>query len=192
MGTRYPAMRALVPRFLAAAALGVQSLSAAVPSTPVPPAPVPPALALLTPAPPAPAASPSGALWHPPLGYPLRVSAAYSLPDGPYRAGHRGIDLPAVEGLEVRIPATGTVSFVGTVVDRPLISVRVDDRTVLSLEPVTSELQEGDRVVRGEAIGTVASGGHCLAACLHLGVRVDGAYVNPMRFLRARPVLLPW
>ncbi len=139
-----------------------------------------------------PGGSGSPELWYPPLGYPLRVSTAYSLPNGPYRAGHRGIDLPAAPALPVLAPADGTVSFVGTVVDRPLISIRVDDRTVLSLEPVLSGLREGDPVTRGEAIGEVAAGGHCLSVCLHLGVRVDGEYANPLRFLRERPVLLPW
>lgn len=133
-----------------------------------------------------------GTLWEPPLGSPLRVAAAYSLPDGPYRAGHRGIDLPASPGDTVHSPAGGVVSFVGTVVDRPVVSVRVDARTVVSLEPVESGVQAGDAVQRGAVLGTVASGGHCAADCLHLGVRVDGAYVNPMRFLRPRPVLLPW
>lgn len=131
-------------------------------------------------------------LWYPPLGHPLRVSAGYSLPDGPYRAGHRGIDLPATAGTEVFAPANGTVSFAGTVVDRPVISIRIDERTVLSMEPVTSELHEGDPVTRGEPIGEVSSGGHCVDACLHLGLRIDGEYANPMRFLRPRPVLLPW
>lgn len=133
-----------------------------------------------------------GGLWEPPLGHPLRIAEAYSLPNGPYRAGHRGVDLPAEPGAAVRAPASGTVSFVGTVVDRPVVSIRVDARTIVSLEPVSSGLREGEAVGRGERIGEVASGGHCGDGCLHLGVRVDGAYVNPLRFLRPRPVLLPW
>ncbi len=140
------------------------------------------------------------ALWFPPLGVPLHVSAPYSLPEGRYRAGHRGIDLPVGAGggagEEVRSPAAGTVSFVGTVADRPVLSIRVDERTVFSLEPVESELRVGDAVGQGLIVGTIpdsdGAGGHCAAACLHLGVRVDGAYVNPLRFLRPRPVLLPW
>lgn len=131
-------------------------------------------------------------LWYPPLGPPLRIAEPYALPNGPYRAGHRGIDLPAAPDAAVHAPANGTVSFVGTVVDRPVLSIRIDARTVVSLEPITSELHEGDAVTRGEAIGTVGSGGHCGTACVHLGVRVGGTYVNPLRFLRARPVLLPW
>ncbi len=111
---------------------------------------------------------------------------------GRYAAGHRGIDLPSAGvGLPVRSPVAGTVSFVGTVVDRPVVSVRVDLRTVVSLEPVASELQVGDVVGPGSALGTTATGGHCGVACVHLGVRVDGEYVNPLRYFRAKPVLLP-
>ncbi|MCB1274553.1 MAG: M23 family metallopeptidase [Leucobacter sp.] len=136
---------------------------------------------------------PGGAgLWQPPLGHPLRIAAAYSLPNGPYRAGHRGIDLPTGPHEAVVAPTTGVVSFVGEVVDRPVISIRVDDRTVLSLEPVSSALREGEAVVPGQAIGVVETGGHCASTCLHLGLRVDGDYANPLRFLRPRPVLLPW
>lgn len=92
-------------------------------------------------------------------------------------------------------PASGTVSFAGRVADREVISIRVDDRTVVSLEPLAvgdSGLQEGDQVARGQALGAVASGGHCESECLHIGVRVDGEYVNPLRYFLAKPVLLPW
>lgn len=133
----------------------------------------------------------TGALWFPPFGHPLTVIAPFSLPGGPYAAGHRGIDLPAATGDPVRAPAAGTVSFIGTVVDRPIVTLRIDHRTLVSFEPVTSTLREGDEVSRGEIIGEVGTGGHCDASCLHLGVRVEGAYVNPLRFLRHKPVLLP-
>lgn len=130
--------------------------------------------------------------WYPPLGSPLIVSSSYSLPNGPYRAGHRGIDLPAAVTQTVYAPVSGTVTFAGTVVDRPVISIRVDSHTVVSLEPVTSELQEGSAVTRAARIGVVVTGGHCTASCLHLGVRIDGNYTNPLRFFRSRAILLPW
>ena len=129
--------------------------------------------------------------WLPPLGAPLRVSAPYVAPAHAYGPGHRGIDLSASLAAEVHAPVAGEVSFVGTVVDRPLISLRVDAHTVVSIEPVASTLAVGDRVQRGEIIGVRAHGGHCDDSCLHLGVRVDGDYVNPMRFFVGRPVLLP-
>lgn len=132
-------------------------------------------------------------LWLPPTGHALRVQAAFSLPNGPYQAGHRGIDVPAEVGAEVRAPTGGTVSFAGWVVNRPVVSIRVDEQTVISLEPVEADVVvQGDTVSRGQTIGSVSQGGHCEQGCVHLGVRVDGDYVNPMRYFRPRPVLLPW
>jgi murein DD-endopeptidase MepM/ murein hydrolase activator NlpD len=134
----------------------------------------------------------SSDLWLPPLDGGLEVARPYDLPNGPYQAGHRGLDLPAAEGATIRSPTAGTVTFVGMVVDRAVLSVRIDDRTVVSLEPVVSSLRVGDAVARGQPLGVVASGGHCDASCLHLGVRVNDEYVNPMRYFRQRPILVPW
>ncbi|MBC9928043.1 MULTISPECIES: M23 family metallopeptidase [unclassified Leucobacter] len=135
---------------------------------------------------------PGGTLWAPPLGPPLRVAEQFRAPPNPYAAGHRGLDVAALTGTPVLAPASGVVTFAGNVVDRPLLSIRVDERTLLSLEPVTTELLEGALVSRGVEVGTVATGGHCGTRCLHLGVRVDGEYVNPLRFFAGRPKLLPW
>lgn len=131
-------------------------------------------------------------LWIPPIGHQLTVSGPYLEPPTPYTSGHRGIDLPAGPGISVRAPASGTVSFVGKIVDRGVVSVRVDDRLVFSLEPMTSELRAGDAVQRGDFLGTVSGGGHCLEECLHVGVRVGEDYVNPLRYFQGRPKLRPW
>lgn len=122
----------------------------------------------------------------------MRISAPYDLANGPFQAGHRGIDMPTATAAQVTSPTNGVVTFVGTVVDRPVISIEVDDHTIASFEPITSHLEAGDEVARGDPLGTVATGGHCMNECLHLGVRVNGAYVNPMRFLVGRAILVPW
>lgn len=140
----------------------------------------------------APAARDPAPRWSPPLVRPLEVSGPFRAPEHEYGPGHRGIDMPASPGEAIVAPASGTVSFAGRVADRELVSIRVDARTILSLEPVTSGLVRGDAVDQGSPLGTVSSGGHCAAGCVHLGVRVDGAYVNPLRFYLERPVLLPW
>lgn len=138
------------------------------------------------------APQPRATRWLPPIGYALNVTAPFRAPAHRYAAGHRGFDLVAAPSELVSAPAPGTVTFAGRVVDRDVVSVRVDDATVLSMEPVTSELSKGDTVARGELLGTVSRGGHCDGACVHLGVRVNNGYVNPMRFFRDKPVLLPW
>ncbi|MFC5338575.1 M23 family metallopeptidase [Leucobacter denitrificans] len=130
--------------------------------------------------------------WQPPVEDPLRVSGPYRAPASPYASGHRGIDLPAQPGKSVIAPVAGSVSFVGYVVDRPVLSIRIDSHTVLTFEPIETHLREGDVVARGDVAGVAGSGGHCLSECVHLGVRVDGAYVNPMRYFLHKPVLLPW
>lgn len=135
--------------------------------------------------------------WLPPLHTPFTVTGPYASPPHPYASGHRGIDLRASPGASVAAPSFGTVSFAGNVAGRGVISVRVDERTVVSIEPVVSELGEGDDVRSGDVLGTVGTGGHCVgddgtAECIHLGVRVDGAYVNPLRYFFGRPRLLPW
>lgn len=130
--------------------------------------------------------------WLPPLGFTLEVATPFRAPAHRYAAGHRGFDLPAQPGEVVFSPAAGTVTFAGKVVDREVVSVRVDAFTVVSLEPVSSGLSAGDTVAAGAALGEIASGGHCDGECIHLGVRVNDWYVNPMRYFRDKPRLLPW
>ena len=137
------------------------------------------------------------ARWLPPLQTQFVVTGPYVPPPHPYAAGHRGIDLRASPGASVVAPSDGTVSFAGNVAGRGVISVRVDGSTVVSIEPVVSGLGEGDGVRAGEVLGTVGTGGHCVGndgsvECIHLGVRVDDTYLNPLRYFFGRPKLLPW
>ncbi|MFD5599808.1 M23 family metallopeptidase [Leucobacter sp. NPDC058333] len=132
------------------------------------------------------------ARWVPPVAVPFEVIEPFRAPEHAYGPGHRGVDLAARAGTEVRAPVGGTVTFAGTVVDRPVISVRVDETTVYSMEPVSSMLSAGDTVNIGAPIGTLSGAGHCGGRCVHLGVRVSDEYVNPLRYFFTRPVLLPW
>lgn len=133
------------------------------------------------------------ALWAWPVAAPHPIVRPYLAPATPYAAGHRGIDIRAPAGAEVRAPADGVVHFAGVVVDRPVLSLDHGGSVLSSYEPVTTTLQEGDIVRRGQPIGTLESG-HCAAdACLHVGVRISGEYVSPLLFLGGQPraVLLP-
>jgi len=124
--------------------------------------------------------------WSWPVSGAHALARPYVAPAGPYGAGHRGIDIRAPLGADVGAPvlapADGVVHFAGFVVNRPVLSIQHADGVLSSYEPVETTLVVGDRVTRGQVIGTLLPG-HCTAPCLHLGVRVDGEYVNPLLFL---------
>jgi murein DD-endopeptidase MepM/ murein hydrolase activator NlpD len=130
--------------------------------------------------------------WVWPVDGPHAVIRPFVAPPSPYGRGHRGVDLLAPDGGVVRAPAGGVVHFSGFVVDRPVISIQHDDGVLSSFEPVESDLARGDRVRAGDVVGTLVPG-HCDGACVHVGARILGQYVSPLRFLGGIPrsVLLP-
>lgn len=130
--------------------------------------------------------------WDWPVADPHPIVRPYIAPENPYSSGHRGIDIDSGSAVEVRAPTEGVVHFAGTVVDRPVLSIRHPGGLITSYEPVTSTLARGDAVTRGQVIGEVQEG-HCLQPCLHFGVRLDGDYVSPLNYLNGIPraILLP-
>lgn len=140
------------------------------------------------------AAAEAAPSWFWPLAPRPPVLRGFDPPSKPWLSGHRGVDLGfAAAGSPVRSPAAGTVSFVGVVVDRPVITIDHDGGLRSSFEPVEGTLALGATVTAGQVVGTVLPG-HCQAAqCLHWGVRDGDEYVNPLQFvLDLRPsILLP-
>jgi murein DD-endopeptidase MepM/ murein hydrolase activator NlpD len=122
------------------------------------------------------------------------VVRAFDPPDQPWLSGHRGVDLgAAADGVAITSPESGTVSFVGVVVDRPVITIDHGGGLRSSFEPVGSTLPTGALVTKGQVIGTLEPG-HCGALeCVHWGVRRGDDYVNPLAFVTdLRPsILLP-
>ncbi|MFD5277353.1 M23 family metallopeptidase [Pseudarthrobacter sp. NPDC058362] len=135
----------------------------------------------------------AGPTWQWPLQPRPPVLRGFDPPPQPWLSGHRGVDLGAVDdGAQVISPADGTVSFVGTVVDRPVLTIDHGNGLRSSFEPVESTLSKGTHVEAGQSVGILGTG-HCAAPCVHWGVREDGDYVNPLKFVMdLRPsVLLP-
>lgn len=133
--------------------------------------------------------------WSWPLSPRPAVLRAFDPPAKPWLSGHRGVDLEAAfDGAPLKSPAAGTVSFVGTVVDRPVITIDHGNGLRSSFEPVASSLRAGSAVAEGDVLGQVQTG-HCGPSppCLHWGVRRGEDYVNPLAFVMdLRPsVLLP-
>jgi len=138
-------------------------------------------------------AGPEARAWAWPLALPHPLLRQFLAPISEYAGGHRGIDVAADTGDPVYAVADGTVTFAGIVVDRPTISLSHGDGLVSSMEPVLALVATGDSVRRGQLVGRVATGGHCGDGCVHLGARISGRYVSPMRYLGGVPhaVLLP-
>ncbi len=123
----------------------------------------------------------------------VRIVRGYLAPAHAYGAGHRGLDLAAASGEQVRAPAGGAVAFVGTVVDRGVVTIDHGGGLVTTLEPVVDAPPPGTQVAAGDAVGLVDSGGHAAPGTVHFGVRLHGEYINPMLLLGGVPraVLLP-
>lgn len=140
-----------------------------------------------------PAAPPGPDGWVAPVT-PVSVVRPFELPEQVWSAGHRGVDLEAGPGTVVLAPCAGTVTFVGTVVDRPVLSVGCRDGLTSSVEPVLATVAAGDQVVPGDPVGTVVASAatHCApTTCLHWGVRRETQYLDPMSLLAgAGPIVL--
>lgn len=135
---------------------------------------------------------PSRPVWDWPVDGPRSVVAAYRAPAHDFAAGHRGVDVSPGSGI-VHAPGDGVVAFRGTVVDRPLLTIEHPGGYVSTFEPLLSELSPGETVSRGDVLGTVGQGGHAASGSLHIGVRLDGVYLNPLLLFGPvdRAVLLP-
>lgn len=172
------------------------------------PAATPAALAerSVPPPPPAPDPPPVLQLWMPVAGAIVRGFDARA---GPYGPGHRGIDIAASPGESVRAPATGRVEFSGPVAGTNWVTLLVAPGVLVTLGPLLDPAVTAGQVRRrapvgrvgpghtlppagraGPPVGQAGSGGE---ATLHLGVRVNGVYVDPLLYLvdRPRPRLAP-
>ncbi|WP_349427337.1 M23 family metallopeptidase [Microbacterium sp. LWS13-1.2] len=123
----------------------------------------------------------------------FRLERPFVAPPHEYGPGHRGIDLAVLGEDGVSAPAAGAVAFSGQVAGRGVLTIDHGDGLVSTLEPVESTLVAGAPVAAGAAVGRVSAGGHTAPGALHLGVRLDGRYINPLVLLGGVPraVLLP-
>ena len=111
------------------------------------------------------------------------VVRGFDPPDQPWLAGHRGVDVLSEPGQAVAAAMDGVVSFAGTVVGRPVISLNHGDLTT-TYEPVEASVSPGEFVLAGQTIGTLISGHTCPGdACLHWGLKRGDTYLDPLSLL---------
>lgn len=134
------------------------------------------------------------ARWRWPFNPRPEVMAPFAAPASRWGPGHRGIDLAAGVGRPVTAVEAGTVTHRGRIAGRSTITVTHADGLRSTYEPVGSDLSVGDRVGRGERLGTVtAEPGHCApATCVHVGALRGRDYLDPRPlFGGVRVILLP-
>lgn len=101
------------------------------------------------------------------------------------REFHRGIDIAAKMGEEILAPANGVVTKSSYEPDIGN-TLKVDHGNGIvtcygHLSKIT--VKRGRTVKRGETIGVVGSSGRSTGPHLHYGIRVNGVYVNPKKYL---------
>lgn len=130
--------------------------------------------------------APLGALDAPSTGGWLRpvrgaVARPFAEPRSRYGAGHRGVDFVAAPGAPVRAANSGEVTFAGNVAGSLHVVVAHGGglRTSASFL-ATIAVRRGQRVARGDVLGTTGAGVGEHAGVLHFGLRVGDRYVDPM------------
>lgn len=138
----------------------------------------------------------SGAWPWPLLG---EVITPYKNGSDRYAAGqHRGLDIAAPAGTQVRAIVDGRVTFAGTLPDGGrTVTVRSADGSYLisDLHLASRAVERGESIAAGQALGTVGTTGRRSASQphLHLSVRraSDRAYLDPMTLLGPPRVAKP-
>ena len=121
---------------------------------------------------------PAANRFSPPLDRP--VERPFDVSNGPYGRGNRGLDYAVRPGDVAAAIGDGTVVFAGSVAGRQWVTVLHPDGLRSSSGPMaTIDVSAGDRVVRGQRIGTTGS-------TFHLGVRRGSTYIDPATLFRVK------
>lgn len=123
---------------------------------------------------------------------PGQVTRRFDRLERNWHRGHRGVDLAAVPGTDVRSAADGVVYFSGKVNHQLSVSILHADgiRTTYGpLEEVT--VQKGQQLRRGSIIGRLSppTDQHPEPG-LHWGAIRGKTYLNPLDLLAPRPIVL--
>lgn len=142
--------------------------------------------------PPAPApraaksAAPTGSTWRWPLIGPITQYFGQSLTRYGY---HQGIDIDGETGDPVVAARAGRVIVASDIGGCSGLQVQIDHGGGLVSvyhHLSATETQVGATVAAGELIGRVGNTGCSLGSHLHFGMRVDGAWVDPLRYVPPR------
>jgi murein DD-endopeptidase MepM/ murein hydrolase activator NlpD len=131
----------------------------------------------------APGAARAAGSWTWPIVGP--VLRGFDPPDSPFGAGHRGIDIAAAIDTPVLAAASGVVTFAGPVGGRLFVTIDHGGGLESTYSFLASiAVRRGATVAGGQVIATSGAGHAGVEpAHLHLGVKLDGVYVDPLAYL---------
>lgn len=105
-------------------------------------------------------------------------------PVGQY-GGHWGVDFASIAGSPVSAPASGVVTFAGSVAGMQSITIEAVPGFKVSMSYLSGILvSSGQRITAGSLVGF--SGMAHQTPSLHFSTRIDGHYVDPMGQLGCR------
>lgn len=113
------------------------------------------------------------------------VLRPFEPPSSTYGPGHRGIDIGAAIGAQVRAAAGGVVAFAGPVAGSLFVSIDHPDGVRTTYSWLSEALvARGDAVARGAPIAR-SGAGHpgSDAPHLHFAARLGQTYIDPMLLL---------
>ena len=127
-----------------------------------------------------------------PSGYPVRggwISSRFGYRKHPFtgrRTFHRGVDIPAKRGTKIIAAASGIVSYSGKRAGYGYtVEIRHGNGYVTRYAHNQKNLVKvGDAVSKGQPIATVGSSGRSTGPHLHFEVVLNGATVNPEKYIR--------
>ncbi len=123
-----------------------------------------------------------------PFAVPLKGGYRFTSPFG-WRWGrlHAGIDLAGPVGMDIHAPADGVVTEAGWESGYGQVVKLRHDFGVSTVYGHLSKIRVkvGQKVSRGEVIGDTGNTGRSTGPHLHYEIRVGGAPVNPMTFIKA-------
>ena len=127
--------------------------------------------------------------WRMPLDGPVQLARPYLQPTSDYSSGHRGVDLAVHLSQDIFAPADASVSFVGHLANRDLLTLRHEGGLVSEFEPACAIVKVGQLVQAGQPIAKVCDADpsyqqHCQALrCLHFSLRLNGKYLSPLALI---------
>jgi murein DD-endopeptidase MepM/ murein hydrolase activator NlpD len=142
------------------------------------------------------AAPPSPPQWEGPFVKPVRGEVVgpfgqASILNGMPRAPHSGVDLKAERGTPVVSINSGKVVLTGEHFFNGLFVVLDHGGAVQSMYFHLDKIlvQQGDKVTKGQTVGLLGATGRATGPHLHFGMRINGARIDPMQFIKVNEAM---